>query len=410
MSRMRCRAPRPTVRQLVEETRPVSFELNDEQVALRDAAERYFMDTLAPLSQKMDDEEWWPAEVWPRMAQMGYLGLTVDPDYGGQGLDMVTAGMVHETMARANHSFALSWAAHDNLCLNNIYRNGNEEQRRRWVTALCNGSALGALALTEPGAGSDALGGMRTTARRDGDDYVLNGTKLYITNGPEADILLVYAKTAPEKGAKGISAFVVEKDPPGFKVAQKLDKMGFRGSTTAELVFEDARVPAANRIGEENSGVAVVMSGLDLERAYIAPLCVGMADRALELAIDYAKERQQFGQPIGSYQMVQSKLARMYAEVEASRTFTYRALAACDDMEVGGGGRGEIHKLTAAALWYASDVCSRVVDDAVQIFGGAGFMREMEVNRLYRGAKLLAIGAGTQEVRQIIIAEELLRS
>jgi isovaleryl-CoA dehydrogenase len=387
----------------------LSFELSDEQRALRDQAERFFMDTLAPLAGRMDDEEWWPAEVWPQVAKMGYLGLTADPEVGGQGLDMVTAGMICETMSRANHAFALSWAAHDNLCLNNIYRNGSAEQRRRWVPRLCDGTALGALALTEPGAGSDALGGMRTTARRDGDHFVLNGTKLYITNGPIADLLLVYAKTAPEKGAKGISAFVVEKDTPGFRVAQKLDKMGFRGSQTGELVFEDARVPATHMIGAENGGVAVVMSGLDLERAYIAPLCVGMADRALELAVDYARERQQFGQPIGSFQLVQGKLARMYAEIEAARTFTYRALAACEGLEVGGGGRGDIHKLTAAAIWYAADVCCRVTDEAVQIFGGAGYMREMEVNRLYRGAKLLAIGAGTQEVRQIIIAEELLR-
>jgi len=385
------------------------FDLSSAQREIRDAAERYFMDTLQPLGQRMDDEEWFPSDMMPQLGEMGFLGLTVGSEYGGQDLDMVTAGMICEVMSAANHAFALSWAAHDNLCLNNIYRNGNEEQRRRYLPDLCSGRKLGALGLTEPGAGSDALGSMSTTARRDGDRYLLNGRKLYITNGPLADVLLVYAKTDSDKGAKGISAFIVEKDFPGFAVAQKLDKMGFRGSTTAELLFDDCEVPVENRVGEENNGVAVVMSGLDLERAMVAPISVGMAERALQLATDYARERQQFGQPIANFQMVQSMLAEMYIRVETARTFSYRALAACDGLEVGGGGRGEIHKLTAASIWYASDACSRVVADAVQVFGGAGYMREMEINRLFRAAKLLEIGAGTQEVRKIIIAEDLLR-
>jgi isovaleryl-CoA dehydrogenase len=385
------------------------FDLTDEQREIRDAAERYFMDTLQPLGQRMDDEEYFPVEAFREIGGMGYLGLTVAEEYGGQNLDMVTSGVICETMSRANHAFALSWAAHDNLCANNIFRNGSEDIRRRYLPDLCSGAKLGALGLTEPGAGSDALGSMATTARRDGDHYVLNGRKLYITNGPIADVLLVYAKTSPDKGAKGISAFVVEKDFPGFAVAQKLDKMGFRGSVTAELLFDDCRVPVENLVGEEDNGVAVVMSGLDLERAMVAPISVGMADRALELAIDYARERKQFGRPIGDFQMVQSMLAEMYIRVETARTFCYRALAASDGLERGGGGRGHIHKLTAAAIFYASEACSRVVDAAVQVFGGAGYMREMEINRIYRGAKLLEIGAGTQEVRKIIIAEDLLR-
>lgn len=384
------------------------FDLTAEQRELRDAAQRYFMDRLQPLQQRMDDEEWWPADAFAELGQMGYCGLTVAGEYGGQDLDMLTAGLICEVMSEANHAFALSWAAHDNLCLNNIYRNGNEAQRRRYLPDLCSGAKIGALGLTEPGAGSDALGSMATTARRDGERFLLNGRKLYITNGPVADILLVYAKTSPERGAKGISAFIVEKDFPGFQVAQKLDKMGFRGSTTAELLFDDCVVPAENLVGEADAGVAVVMSGLDLERAMVAPICVGMAARALDLAVDYARQREQFGRPIADFQMVQAKLAEMYVRVETARTFTYRTLAACEGLEVGGGGRGELHKLTAAAIYYAAEVCSQVVADAVQIFGGAGYMREMEVNRLYRAAKLMEIGAGTQEVRKIIIAQELL--
>jgi isovaleryl-CoA dehydrogenase len=250
---------------------------------------------------------------------------------------------------------------------------------------------------------------MATTARRDGDHYVLNGRKLYITNGPVADILLVYAKTDKAQGAKGISAFVIERGTPGFGVAQKLDKMGFRGSTTAELVFDDCRVPAANLVGEENAGVAVVMSGLDLERAIVAMINLGMAERAFALALDYAKTRKQFNRPIGEFQLVQGKLADMYTTIETMRTFCYRTLAEANDLEVGSGGRGEIHKLTAASILYSAEGCTRVMEHAVQIFGGAGYMRETEINRLYRASKLLEIGAGTSEIRRLIIGGELMR-
>ncbi|MGA2129347.1 MAG: acyl-CoA dehydrogenase family protein, partial [Xanthobacteraceae bacterium] len=259
------------------------------------------------------------------------------------------------------------------------------------------------------GAGSDALGSMSTVARRDGDAYVLNGSKLYITNGPVADVLLVYAKTDRDRGAKGISAFVVEKGFAGFRVAQKLDKMGFRGSPTAELVFENCRVPAANLVGEENAGVAVVMSGLDLERAIVAMINLGMAERAFALALDYARTRKQFGRAIGEFQLIQGKLADMYTAIETMRTFCYRTLGEASELERGDGGRGEIHKLTAACLMYAAEACTRVITDAVQIFGGAGYMRETEINRLYRATKLLEIGAGTTEIRKLIIAGELMR-
>ena len=381
---------------------------NDEQSMLDDA-DRFARQELYPLSQRMDNEEWWPDQAFSVIGKTGYFGITVPETYGGAGLDMFTSGLVLQAFSRWNHAMALSWVAHENLCLYNIYRNANEDQRQRYLPGLCSGKTIGALGLTEPGAGSDALGSMRTTATPDGDDYVLNGSKLYITNGPVADVLLVYAKTSRDKGAKGISAFIVEKDFPGFKVAQKLTKMGFRGSQTAELVFENCRVPAANRIGEEDSGVKIVMSGLDLERAMIAPICLGISERALELSLEYAQTRQQFGKPIASFQMIQSKLADMFVWVEAMRVFTYQALRAANDLEVGGGGRGDIHKITAASVMFAAETMNKVLNEAVQIHGGMGYIWESEVNRLYRAIKLLEIGAGTTEVRKIIISGEMMR-
>ena len=381
---------------------------NDEQSML-DEADRFARQELYPLSQRMDNEEWWPEEAFPLIGRTGYFGITVPETYGGAGLDMFTSGLVVQAFSRWNHALALSWVAHENLCLYNIYRNSNEEQRKRYLPGLCSGQTIGALGLTEPGAGSDALGSMRTTATPDGDSYILNGSKIYITNGPVADVLLVYAKTNREKGAKGISAFIVEKDYPGFKVAQKLTKMGFRGSQTAELVFDNCRVPAANRVGEEDTGVKIVMSGLDLERAMIAPICLGISERALELALEYAQTRQQFGQPIANFQMIRAKLADMFVWIEAMRVFTYQALRAANDLEVGGGGRGDIHKITAASVMFAAETMNKVLNEAVQIHGGSGYIWESEVNRLYRAIKLLEIGAGTTEVRKIIISDEMMR-
>lgn len=386
-----------------------AFGLDEEQNAILDEADRYARAELYPLSQRMDDEEWWPDEAFRQIGVSGFLGATIPEQYGGAGLDLLQAGLVLQGFSRWNHAMALSVVAHDNLCANNIYRNGNEEQRRRYLPDLCSGKTIGALGLTEPGAGSDALGSMRTTARRDGDHYILNGSKIFITNGPVADVLLVYAKTDKERGAHGISAFIVEKEFPGFKVAQKLVKMGYRGSQTAELLFEDCRVPAANLVGAENQGVAIVMSGLDLERAMISPLCLGVAERALDLSIDYAKTRKQFGKPIGAFQMVQSMLAEMYVLVETMRSFSYRTLAEAAPLEVGGGGRGDIHRLTAASVMYAAQACHDVLDKAVQVHGGAGYIWESEINRLFRSTKLLEIGAGTTEVRKMIIAGELLK-
>ena len=385
------------------------FELDEQQQAILDTADRFGRERLYDLAPRMDAEEWWPAGAFPAFGDAGLLGITIDEEFGGAGLDLLAAGLVLQGFARWNHALALSWVAHDNLCANNIFRNGNAAQRARYLPDMCAGRTVGCLGLTEPGAGSDALGAMRTTARRDGDHYVLNGSKIYITNGAVADVVLVYAKTDKDRGAKGISAFIVETTSPGFAVAQKLIKMGYRGSQTAELVFDNCRVPAENLLGTENAGVGIVMGGLDLERAMISPICLGIAERALDLSIDYARTRVQFGQPIGHFQMVQSMLADMYVAVETMRSFTYQTLARAARMEVGGGGRGELHKQTAASVMYAAQACHSVLDNAVQIHGGSGYMWETEINRLYRSIKLLEIGAGTTEVRKMIIAEDLLR-
>ncbi|HEY3695597.1 acyl-CoA dehydrogenase family protein [Phenylobacterium sp.] len=389
-------------------TRAGQFGLAPDQQEILDTVAGFARQTFWPLQQRMDDEEWWPDTVMPALASMGLLGVTVSPSLGGAGGDFFTSALITQALARWNPAIALSYIAHENLCVNNIALNASEALKARYLPPLCDGRAIGALGLTEPGAGSDALGAMATTARRDGDRYVLNGRKLFITNGPVADVLLVYAKTDRSKGAKGISAFIVEKGFKGFAVAQKLDKMGFRGSTTAELLFDDCEVPAENLVGVENRGVAVVMSGLDLERAIVAMINLGMAERALDLALDYARTREQFGRRIGDFQLVQGKLAEMYVGVETMRALCYRACAAANDIEPGQGGRGEFHKLTAATILHAAETCTQVVSDAVQIFGGAGYMRETEINRLYRASKLLEIGAGTTEIRKIIIAGELL--
>ena len=386
-----------------------NFCLSVDQQAMLDEADRFARNELYPLAARMDDEEWWPEDVFNKIGVAGYFGLTVPEEFGGQGLDLFTSGLVAEAFSRWNYALSLSWIAHENLCLNNIYANANDFLRSKYLPGLCSGEKIGALGLTEPGAGSDALGSMATTAKLEGDVYILNGRKMYITNGPVADTLLVYAKTEPEKGAHGITAFIVEKDFPGFSVAQKLVKMGFRGSQTGELLFDNCEVPVENIVGEVNKGVAVVMSGLDLERATIAPICLGMAQRALELTIEYAKTREQFGKPIASFQMIQSKIADMYVWVETIKALNYKVLAEVNDLEAGQGGRGMIHANTAASIMYAANMLNKVLDEAVQVHGGAGYIWESEINRLYRGNKLLEIGAGTTEVRKMIISGELLK-
>lgn len=387
-----------------------AFDLTAEQQEVLDRTDAFARETFWPLQQRMDDEEWWPETAMPALGALGLLGVTVDPTLGGAGSDFFTSSLITQALSRWNPAVALSYVAHENLCLNNIARNASDAQKARYLPRLCSGEWMGALGLTEPGAGSDALGSMATTARRDGDNYILNGRKLYITNGPFADVLLIYAKTDRSKGAKGISAFIVEKGFKGFTVAQKLDKMGFRGSSTAELVFDDCVVPAENLVGAENRGVGIVMSGLDLERAIVAMVNLGMAERAFDLALDYTKTREQFGKRIGEFQLVQGKLAEMYVGLESMRALCYRTCAQANRVGEGEGGRGAIHKLTAASILYAAETCTRIVSDAVQIFGGAGYMRETEINRLYRASKLLEIGAGTTEIRKLIIGGELMKA
>ena len=383
--------------------------LSVDEMEILAQADRFAQNELYPLAQRMDDEEWWPEDIFRKIGETGYFGVTAPESFGGSGMDVFTSGLILQAFSRWNHSLGLAWVAHENLCLHNILRNANEAQKKKYLPGLCNGTLIGALGLTEPGAGSDALGSMKTTARREGDHYVLNGRKMFITNGPVADVILVYAKTEKDKGAQGISAFIVEKDFPGFKVAQKLIKMGFRGSQTAELVFDDCKVPAENLIGTENKGVKVVMSGLDLERSMISPICLGIAERALALSLDYAKQRKQFGQAIANFQMIQSKLADMYVWVEAMRLFTYQTLRAANVISEDEGGRGEIHKITAAGVMFVAETMNKVLNEAVQIHGGTGYIWESEINRLYRSIKLLEIGAGTTEVRKMIISGELLR-
>lgn len=382
--------------------------LSDDEAEILFQANRFAEKELYPYAQRMDDEEWWPDEAFPKCGENGFMGVTAPAQYGGAEMNIMTSGLVLQAISRWNYALGLSWVAHENLCLHNILRNANQAQKDKYVPGLVKGTAIGALGLTEPGAGSDALGSMRTTARREGNEYVLNGRKIFITNGPVADVLLVYAKTDPEKGSQGISAFIVEKDFPGFSVAQKLIKMGFRGSQTAELVFDNCRVPAENLVGEENRGVKVVMSGLDLERAMISPICLGIAERALQLSIEYACQREQFGQRIANFQMIRGKIADMYVWVESMRLFTYQTLRAANVVGENDGGRGDIHKITAAGVMYVAETLNKVLNDAVQIHGGYGYIWESEINRLYRSIKLLEIGAGTTEVRKMIISDDLL--
>lgn len=385
-----------------------NFGFKADHQALYDTAYRYGEKELWPLLPKMDDDDWFPEENYRAMASMGFLGSTVPEQYGGAGLDFISQALLAESLSYWNHCLSASWGASENLCINNIVRNANKEQKAKYLPRFVGG-AIGALGLTEPGAGSDALGSMATTAKRDGDQYVLNGRKMFITNGPVADILLVYAKTDPAAGPHGISAFIVEKDTPGFGVAQKLDKMGWRGSPTGELVFEDCRVPRENLVGVENHGVAVVMSGLNIERVLLCVSTIGVAQRALDLSIAYAKDRQQFGKPIANFQLIQGILADMYTDVETMRATSYQLLKEVNDLEQGGGGRGPVHMRTAMAALHTGRALMRVLDGAVQIHGGMGFMRETEVNRLYRSGKVIEIGAGTNQIRQSIIAGEMLK-
>jgi isovaleryl-CoA dehydrogenase len=378
----------------------MDLSLSREEQDLREAARRFARKEIAPVTDRMDREDFFPREVFRRLGEHGFLGLTLPEKYGGLEQSYIAQALVLEEIARVSPALALSVGAHSNLFADNVARNANDEQRSAFLPPIASGEAVGALALTEPDAGSDAVS-IRTRAEHKGGHYVLNGTKQFITNGPVADSLLVYAKTAPDKGSKGISAFLVRRDTPGFSVTRSLDKMGMRGSPTGELAFQDAEVPREQLVGKENEGVRIMMSGLNVERAVLTAIPVGIIAECLDRSLVYARQREQFGQKIGKFQLVQAKIAAMYTDLEASRYLMYAALETV---------RSDPRNLraSAAALTFASEASTRVALDAIQIFGGYGYMRDLPLERLARDAKLLEIGAGTSEIRRLIVARELL--
>ena len=374
---------------------------------MKETVSKWAVREWGPLQQKIDEEDWFPPDFFTRCAAIGILGITISEEYGGIEGDVLMQVLAIEELSRVCPALAMSYGAHSNLCAHNIHKNAGEFLKEKYLPPLVSGEKIGALALTEPSSGSDAMS-LHTRAVKKGDKYILNGSKMFITNGPVADTFLVYAKTAPEKRAKGISAFIVEKDFPGFSVARKLKKCGMRGSPTAEITFEDCEVPAENLVGQENCGVNVMTSGLDVERIVLAGGSIGMARQALEYSIAYAVEREQFGQAIANFQMIQQKLADMYARTEAARLLVYRAAEVAQRSSRGGKGT-ELTRQAAAAILFAAETATWVCDQAVQIHGGYGYCLEFPVQKLWRDAKLYEIGAGTSEIRRIIIARELTR-
>lgn len=378
----------------------MELALNPEERDLQEAAHRFARKEIAPVAERMDREDHFPREVFRRLGEDGFLGVTLPETEGGLGLTYVAQAVVLEEIARLSPALALSVGAHSNLCADNLARNGTEDQRKRFLPELATGRRIGALALTEPDAGSDAVS-IQTTAVREGKTYRLNGSKQFITNGPVADTLVVYAKTEPAKGAHGISAFVVTKESPGFSVSRSLDKMGMRGSPTGELVFRDCQIPVENLLGREDDGVSVMMSGLNVERAVLSAIPVGIMAECLDLSLTYARQREQFGKKIGRFQLIQEKLANMYAQMEASRLLMYRALTSVETDKKSG-------RASATALTFASEASTRVALEAIQVYGGYGYMRDYPMERLARDAKLLEIGAGTSEIRRLLVGRELL--
>ena len=375
------------------------FDLGDDVAALRDSVRRFARERIAPLAAEIDRANQFPAHLWREMGELGLLGLTADPDHGGTGLGYLAHVVAMEEVSRASAAVGLSYGAHSNLCVNQISRNGTPAQKARYLPRLCSGEHVGALAMSEPGAGSDVVS-MRLRADKRNDRYVLNGSKMWITNGPDADTLVVYAKTDPEAGPRGITAFLVEKTMAGFSTAQKLDKLGMRGSNTCELVFEDCEVPYENVLGEEGRGVRVLMSGLDYERRVLAGGPLGSMAACLDLVVPYVHERRQFGQPIGEFQLVQAKLADMYTTANACRAYVYAVAAAAD--------RGETTRKDAAGcILYAAEKATWCALEAIQALGGNGYINDYPAGRLLRDAKLYEIGAGTSEIRRMLIGREL---
>ena len=380
---------------------PLNFGLGDTLNLLREHVNGFASDTIAPLAAEIDASNQFPLHLWPKLGEMGLLGVTVDEAYGGANMGYLAHVIAMEEISRASASVGLSYGAHSNLCVNQIYRHGTEEQKQTYLPPLIQGTHVGALAMSEPQAGSDVVN-MQLRARREGDVFILNGNKMWITNGPEADTLVVYAKTDPDEGAHGISAFIVERGFRGFRTAQKLDKLGMRGSSTCELVFENCEVPAANLLGPLNHGVEVLMSGLDYERVVLAAGPLGIMRACLDLVLPYIHDRKQFGRAIGEFQLVQAKVADMYTRTNAARAYVYTVAAACD--------RGEATRKDAAGvILFAAELATQMALDAIQLLGGNGYINEFAAGRLLRDAKLYEIGAGTSEIRRMLIGRELFK-